>query len=53
MVVRDDPFLLALELSAPAVLLVAKEDRQPQCTEEALESMEKHIWHFCDTFMKG
>ena len=30
---KDDPELLAVELTAPAVLQIAKSDRQPQCDE--------------------
>ena len=30
-VVKDDPKLLAAELTAPAVLQIARSDRQPQC----------------------
>ena len=30
-VVKDDPKLLAVELTAPAVLQIARSDRQPQC----------------------
>ena len=50
--VEDDPELLAVELTAPAVLLIARADRQPQCEKEILVSMEKHIRHFCDVYMK-
>ena len=51
-VVGDDPLLLAMELSAPAVLLVAKADREPQALKEVLESIERHLWHFCAVYMK-
>ena len=47
----DDPDLLATELTAPVVLLIAKADRQPQCEKDALESIEKHLQHFCDVYM--
>ncbi len=43
---------LATEFTAPAVLLIAKADRQPQYEEEILKSIEKHIRHFCDVYMK-
>ena len=49
---NDDPELLAVELTAPAVLQIAKSDRQPQCEEECLECIERHLHHFCDTYMK-
>ena len=51
-VIDDDPELLAVELTAPAVLQIAKSDRQPQCEEECLECIERHLWHFCDTYMR-
>ncbi len=52
LVVNDDPDLLAEELTAPAVLLVARFDRQPQHEKEILDKMEKHIRHFCDVYME-
>ena len=51
-VVEDDPELLAVELTAPAVLQIAKSDRQPQCEEECMEYIEKHMRHFCKVYMK-
>ena len=51
LVKEDDPTLLSAELTAPAVLQIAKSDRQPQCEEDALESIEKHLQHFCDVYM--
>ena len=48
----DDPELLAVELTAPAVLQIAKSDRQPQCEEECMEYIEKHMRHFCKVYMK-
>ena len=50
---RDDPEMLAVELTAPAVLLIARADRQPQCEKEILGSMERHIRHFCAVYMKA
>ena len=50
---KDDPVLLATELTAPVVLLISKADRQPLCEKEILESIEKHIRHFCEVYMKG
>ena len=51
MVRKDDPELLAAELTAPAVLQIARADRQPQYTKESMESIEKHIRHFCRIYM--
>lgn len=48
----DDPSLLAIELTAPAVLLIAQADRQPQYEKELLESIEKHVRHFCNVYMR-
>lgn len=48
----DDPSLLAVELTAPAVLLIAQADRQPQCEKELLERIEKHVQHFCNVYMR-
>ena len=50
---RDDTEMLAVELTAPAVLLIARADRQPQCEQEILDSMERHIRHFCAVYMKA
>ena len=49
----DDPEMLAVELTAPAVLLIARADRQPQCEKEILDSMERHIRHFCAVYIKA
>ena len=49
---NDDPELLAVELTAPAVLQIAKSDRQPQWEEECMEYIEKHMRHFCKVYMK-
>ena len=51
-VVKDDPKLLAVELSAPAVLQIARSDRQPQCEKECMEYIEKHLRHFCKVYMR-
>ncbi|MED9969399.1 MAG: TetR/AcrR family transcriptional regulator [Ruminococcus sp.] len=48
---KDDPELLATEVTAPVVLWIAKADRQPQCEQESMESIERHIRHFCDVYM--
>ena len=52
LVKKDDPALLAAELTAPAVLQIAKSDRQPQCEKECMEYIEKHLRHFCKVYMK-
>ncbi len=52
LVKNDDPDLLAAELTAPAVLQIARSDRRPQCEEECMEYIEKHLRHFCKTYMK-
>ena len=49
---NDDSELLAVELTAPAVLQIARSDRQPQCEEECLECIERHMRHFCKVYMK-
>ena len=48
---EDDPALLSVELTAPAVLQIARADRQPQYSEESLKSIEAHIRHFCKVYM--
>lgn len=50
--IQDDPELLANELTAQVVLLIAKADRQPQYEHEITESIEQHIRHFCDVYMR-
>ena len=47
----DDSDLLAAELTAPVVLQIARSDRQPQCEEECIEYIEKHLRHFCKVYM--
>jgi AcrR family transcriptional regulator len=48
---KDDPELLAIEVTAPVALWIAKADRQPECEPESMESIEKHVRHFCDMYM--
>lgn len=50
--IKDDPALLADELTAQVVLLIAKSDRQPQYEQEITERIERHIRHFCDVYME-
>ena len=52
LVTDDDPSLLAAELTAHAVLLIAKADRQPQSLKETEESIERYLRHFCAFYMK-
>ena len=52
LVAQDDPDLLAVELTAPAVLQIARTDRQPQCEKESLEYIEKQLRHFCKVYMR-
>ncbi len=49
---KDDPELLATELTSPVVLWIAKADRQPQYEQEIIKSIEEHLYHFCDVYMK-
>lgn len=49
---QDDPEVLAMELTSPATLLIAKSDRQPKCGRDILETIEKHVRHFCEVYMK-
>lgn len=49
--IKDEPELLANELTAQVVLLVAQSDRQPQCEQEITQSIERHIRHFCDVYI--
>ena len=32
--------------------MFAKSDRQPQCEEECMEYIEKHLQHFCRVYMR-
>ena len=48
-----EPELLATEVTAPVALWIAKADRQPQCGQESMENIERHIRHFCDVYMIG
>ena len=52
LVKQDDPELLSAELTAPAVLQIARADRQPQCEKNALECIERHLRHFCNVYMR-
>ena len=50
---KDDPELLSTEVTAPVALLISKADRQPRSEQESMESIERHIRHFCDVYMIG
>ena len=52
MMVEDDPEMLAIQLTAPVVLQIARFDRQPKYEQEIRENIEKHIRHFCDVYMR-
>ena len=41
------------EVTAPVALLISKADRQPRSEQESMESIERHIRHFCDVYMIG
>lgn len=50
--IEEDPQMLSVELTGPAVLLIAKADREPQSSEQILKDLEEHIRHFCKVYMK-
>jgi len=52
LVKKDNPEMLAVELTAPAVLQIARADRQPQYQEECKENIEEHLRHFCKVYMR-
>ena len=52
LIVKDDPEMLAVELTSPAVLWISQADREPDLEEEALYNIEKHLRHFCNVYMK-
>ena len=49
---KDDPTLLAIEVTAPAVLWIAQADRQHQYADEVMGNIEKHLRHCCSVYMK-
>ena len=51
-IVKDDPEMLATEITAPVALWISKVDRQPKCEKEALKFIEKHLQHFFKTYKK-
>ena len=48
---KDDPEMLAMETTAPVVIMMAKADRQPGCEGEILAVIERYLCHFCDEYM--
>jgi hypothetical protein len=50
---QDDPSLLAMELTSPVVVMIAKADRQPQYRQKVMQDIEKHLRHFCTVYMMG
>lgn len=50
---QDDPSLLAMELTSPVVVMIAKADRQPQYRQKIMQDIEKHLRHFCAVYMMG
>ena len=51
-IIRDDPEMLATEITAPVALWISKVDRQPKCEKEALKFIEKHLQHFFKIYKK-
>jgi len=49
---KGDSALLALELTAPVVILLSKVDRQPNSKKESLKIIRKHLQHFFETYKK-
>lgn len=50
---QDDPSLLAMELTSPVVVMIAKADRQPQYRQKVMQDIEKHLRHFFAVYMMG
>ena len=51
LVKKDDPAMLAMETTAPVVVMIAKADRQPEYQSELLGDIERYLRHFCDEYM--
>ena len=49
---KGNSALLALEITAPVVILLSKVDRQPNSKKESLEIIRKHLQHFFETYKK-
>ena len=49
---KENPALMALEITAPVVLLLARVDRQPENEKEALRIIEEHLRYFCRLYLK-
>ena len=52
LVIKDDPELLAIEITSPAVLWISQADREPGQEEDVLNNIERHLRHFCSVYMK-
>ena len=50
---KDDPELMAMEITAPVVLYLAQVDRQPKAEKSAIKNIERHLRHFCDTYKEN
>ena len=49
---KGNSALLALEITAPVVILLSKVDRQPNSKKESLKIIRKHLEHFFETYKK-
>ena len=49
---KGNSALLALEITAPVVILLSKVDRQPNSKKESLKIIRKHLQHFFETYKK-
>ena len=49
---KGDSALLALEITAPVVILLSKVDRQPNSKKDSLKIIRTHLQHFFKTYKK-
>ena len=49
---KGNSALLALQITAPVVILLSKVDRQPNSKKESLKIIRKHLQHFFETYKK-
>ena len=47
---KGDAEMMAMEFISPVSLLIAKADRQAECREEIMETIERHLRHLCDLY---
>ena len=47
---KGDAEMMALEIISPVSLMIAKADREPECREEIMETIERHIRHLCGLY---